>query len=147
MPDWASMLLTYGPLGLFAYWVFVIAIPAVWTQLFSRDESKLGLVVAKFRASTARDEKMGVFIDKLDQRDDRQEKLAELHANSLQAMSGVLGDHHAMSKNTHDCVGSLKEAALLGCQACRLFVEREHPNCQAEMEPYLSKIERIIGEG
>ena len=147
MPEWASSLLTYGPLGLFAYWVFVIAIPAVWNQLFSRDEKNLGMVVAKFRASIAKDEKMMLFVDGLATRDERQEKSAESQAVSLAAVAGVLTEQQSLARDTRQCVGTLKEAAIVGCQACRMFVEREHPNSKAELEPYLARIERIIGGG
>lgn len=146
MPEWFNELKGFGPLGLFALFFFGVALPAIWKQLFSRDEKSLGLVVMKVRSSCAKDEKMGQFIDQLSARDDRQEKFCEMHAKNLEGVAGVLGVHHTLSSDTNKGVSGLKEAALVGCQACRVFVEREHPNSKAEMEPYLSRIEKIIGE-
>lgn len=146
MPDWAASLVTYGPLGIFALFVFVVAIPAVWKQLFSRDEKSLGLVVMKVRSSVAKDEKMSEFVDALAKRDDRQEQLCQLHARSLETLVGGLDTHHAMSQTTNHDVAGLKAAALEACNLARELAVNEWPKSVELVQRRCDEIERRIGE-
>jgi hypothetical protein len=169
MPDWAMSLLTYGPLGLFAYWFFVIAVPAVWNQLFSRDEKALGLIVAKMRASTAKDERLSLFVDNIESREIKQMELCGQHADNLARIADIGETQAALIQAAHDTVKALvtrseqpdapfstvktnadiqrmKRAAVQACVMCREVASKEMPNSSAEVSRHCSEIERIIGE-
>lgn len=146
MPDWAQSLVTYGPLGIFALWFFVVAIPALWRQLFSRDPQAPGLVVMKVQSSVAKDHKMAEFVDALSARDERQEQLCQMHAANLDGMVGVLKTHHNMSEDTNHNVSALKSAALEACTLCRELAASEWPKSVDLVTRRCDEIERRIGE-
>jgi hypothetical protein len=169
MPDWETLLFGYGPLGLFCYWLFVHAIPAVWNQLFSRDEKALGLVVAKMRASTAKDERLILFVDSIDNREDKQMELCGKHADNLGRIADLGETQAALLQAAHDSVKALvarseqpdapfstvktnldiqrmKQAAIKACAMCRQVAATECPDSAKVVNEHCSEIERIIGE-
>lgn len=169
MPDWGTILFGYGPLGLFCYWLFVHAIPAMWNQLFSRDEKALGLVVAKMRASTAKDERMILFVDNIESREVKQMELCGQHADNLARIADLGETQAALLQAAHDSVKALvarseqpdapfstvktnadiarmKRAAVQACVMCREVAAKEMPGSSAEVSRHCAEIERIIGE-
>jgi len=131
MPVWAKEIFTfYGPLALFAFWVFYVAVPRVYRDCFSRDLKNPGLVTQKIRASAAKDERLAAFVDALEQHDGRQEQLCQLHAT--------------MAEGTNRRMGNLGHAGIVACRMFRDFVAAEYPNSAERISQHCDEIERII---
>jgi hypothetical protein len=174
MPEWASDLINYGPLGIFAIAVCF----AVWRmatfaghKLFDDDKG----LVPKWVDSELQ------WRNRLTERLAEQQKTCVTHNEMLGGMAKLVADqvsigviakdnaimaaqaassaNHTLTnidttlmtrtkmlQETGDDVASLKAAALKACEMCRQVAAVECPTSAVVIEQHTREIERIIGE-
>lgn len=125
MPDWASEMLRYGPLGAFALavcWGGWIIIRHGGAKAYSLGE--------RYVAST---EKLH---DTLKESMDNQQSLCDQH--------GKLVSETVATVRTHD--ETFRGAVRSACDMCRTVSAKEFPGSASEVDKHCREIERIIGE-
>ena len=160
MPDWASELLRYGPLGAFALavcWGGWILIRAGGTKAYVLGE--------RYVIST---EKLH---DTLKESDEQQKKLCNAHATALESLDASLDASLVVQQESCGHLESLvkahspqwssrveqinenakdlqrvKSAMIQACEMCRSVSSQEFPSSAAKVAEHCTEIERIIGE-
>jgi hypothetical protein len=138
MPVWAKDLLHYGPLGIFMFAVLVVAIPAIWQQLFSRNEKRLGLVVLLVRSAMKKNDKMSEFIDAMLVHETSRQQLCEQHA------TGILQVSANTSETCHEVL-RLKTMARESVHLARELLTGDPPDKQ-RVADHLASMERAIDQ-
>jgi hypothetical protein len=160
MPDWASELLRYGPLGAFA-----LAVCWGGWILIREGGAKAYTLGERYVAST---EKLH---DTLKESDEQQKELCNSHAASLASLDSSLAksltvqqcscDHletlvqahsprwaatvEVVNVNARD-LQRVKAAVVQACEMCRVVAEKDFPASAPEVNKHCAEIERIIGE-
>lgn len=125
MPDWASELLRYGPLGAFA-----LAVCWGGWIVLRHGGAKAYQLGERYVAST---EKLH---DTLKESMDNQQALCDSH--------GKLVNDTARAIDEHD--EAFRSAVRSACEMCRTVSAKEFPGSAAEVDKHCREIERIIGE-
>ena len=160
MPDWASEMLRYGPLGAFALavcWGGWRSIVYIGHKLFDDDKGIVPVWVADERrwrvGLTERLEQQSVVCGQHKTVLEEQKivslatekhlaRLVDLHEKPGEAIKQATVHIATTTKD----VESLKAAALRACEMCRSVAKIECPDSATVVNQHCDEIERIIGE-
>lgn len=160
MPDWASELLRYGPLGAFA-----LAVCWGGWILLKEGGAKAYQLGERYVMST---EKLH---DTLKESDQLQKDMCNTHATALKSLDVSLDASLVVQEESCEHLKSLvaahspkwaanvervnenakdlqrvKQAVVHACEMCRVVSSQEFPASAAKVAEHCSEIERIIGE-
>lgn len=160
MPDWASELLRYGPLGAFA-----LAVCWGGWILLMKGGTNAYMLGERYVLSTER------LHDTLKESDEQQKKLCNAHSQAMESLDASLdrslvvqeescrhldklvqahSPHWAenvelVAANAHD-LQRVKSAITQACEMCRIVSSKEFPDSAEKVAEHCTEIERIIGE-
>ena len=139
MPPGIERLLEQGVLGvivLFGMWVIVQSARAMWSWGFSRDKESPGLITQYGQMKIAREQKMGIFLDTVTDREIKQQELCQRHNDGLMQIGQTLASRASVSEQViHE-----------SCQLVRAVACRQWPDSAADVEKHCAEIERIANQ-
>ena len=125
MPDWASEMLRYGPLGAFA-----LAVCWGGWIVLRHGGAKAYTLADRYVTST---EKLH---DTIKESMNQQQSLCDQHGKAVIATTEAIQSHD----------DALRVAVRSACEMCRTVSAKEFPGSAAEVDKHCREIERIIGE-
>ena len=152
MPEWASELLRYGPLGAFA-----LAVCWGGWILLKTGGTKAYMLGERYVISTE------ALHDTLKESDKQQKELCEGHANAVESLDTSMAASLVIQQEACQHLRSLvvtgsvvtenqadlhkmKAVMIQACHMCRVVAAKEFPDSAAKVSEHCAEIERIIGQ-